>query len=187
MYNKADYNFSYFVVSQCLQHVSNSVCEEQYICTSSDKGLKQTRDENPVLPYHGKYANAVTGANFLKALNQRPEYVCTCCHHMLFHKTVQQFHMKDYDMSNETVKECLSHQYVMKVHRHTSHENDNITTCKWPQFVPDDVEHDNIYVINEFICISCRNSLRQKTQRCLIRHVQMVCSCMTSHRIYKTY
>ena len=109
MYNKADYDFLYFVVSQCLQHVSNSVHEEQYICTSCDKGLKQTSDENPVLPYYAKYAKAVTGANFLKALNQRPEYVCTCCHCMLFHKTVQQFHMKDYDMSNEAVKECLSH------------------------------------------------------------------------------
>ena len=96
--------------------------------------------------------------------------------------------MKDYDMSNETVKECLSHQYVMKLHRYTSHENDNITTHKWPQFLPDDVEHDNIYVMNEFIYIHYRNSLRQKkNQRCLIRHVQMVCSCMTSHRIYKTY
>ena len=41
MYNKADYDFSYFVVSQCLQHVSNSVHEEQYICTSCDKGLKK--------------------------------------------------------------------------------------------------------------------------------------------------
>ena len=50
----------------------------------------------------------------------------------------------------------------MKLHRHTSHENDNMTTHKWPQFVPDDVEHDNIYIMNEFICIHCRNSLRQK-------------------------
>ena len=76
-------------------------------------------------PHHAKYANAVTGANFLKALNQRPEYVSTCCHHMSFCKTVQQFHIKDYDMNNETVKPCLSHRYVMKLHRHTSHENDN--------------------------------------------------------------
>ena len=30
--------------------------------------------------------------------------------------------MKDYDMSNETVKECLQHRYVMKLHRHTSHK-----------------------------------------------------------------
>ena len=109
MYNKADYDFSYFVVSQCLQHVSNSVHEEQYICTSCEKALKQTSDKNPVLPYHAKNANAVTGVIFLKALNQRREYVCTYCHCMLFHKTVQQFHMIDYDMTNETVKECLSH------------------------------------------------------------------------------
>ena len=50
----------------------------------------------------------------------------------------------------------------MKLHRHTSHENDDVTTHKWPQFVPDDVEHDDIYVMNEYICICCRNSLRQK-------------------------
>ena len=81
---------------------------------------------------------------------------------MLFHKTVQQFHIEDYDISNETVKECLSHEYVMKLHRHTSHENDNMTTHKWPQFVPDEVKQDDIYVMHEYICIHCRNSLRQK-------------------------
>ena len=50
----------------------------------------------------------------------------------------------------------------MKLHRHTSHENDNSTTHKWLQFVPDDVQHDNIYIMNEFICIHCRNSLKPK-------------------------
>ena len=162
MYNKVDYDFTNFVVSQCLQHVSNSVHDRQYICSTCDKILKETSDENPVIPHDTKYPNAVTGANFLKALNQRPEYVCTCCHHMLFHKTVQQFHMEDYDISNETVKECLSHRYVMKLHRHTSHENEDMPTHKWPQFVPDDVEHNDIYVMNEYISIHCRNSLRQK-------------------------
>ena len=62
--------------------------EEQYICASCDKRLKVTSNEDAVLPYFAKYPNAVVGANFLKALNQRPEYVCTCCHFMLFHKTV---------------------------------------------------------------------------------------------------
>ena len=47
-------------------------------------------------------------------------------------------------MSDETVKECLSHRYVMKLHRYTSHENDEMRTHKWPQFVQDDVEHDVI-------------------------------------------
>ena len=70
--------------------------------------------------------------------------------------------MEDYDISNETVKESLSHQYVMKLHRHTSDESDDVTTHKWPQFVPDDVKHNDIYVMNEYICIHCRNSLRQK-------------------------
>ena len=96
--------------------------------------------KNPVLPYYGKYLHAVAGANFLKALNQRPEYVCTCCHHILFHKTVQLFHTTQYDMSDDTVKQCLSHQYIMKLHRHTSQENDEMRTHEWPQFVQDDVE-----------------------------------------------
>ena len=43
------------------------------------------------------------------------------------------------DMSDETVKKCLSHRYVMKLLRHTSHENDEMRTHEWPQFVQDDV------------------------------------------------
>ena len=74
----------------------------------------------------------------------------------------------------------------MKLHRHTSQENDEMRTHEWPQFVQDDVEHDDIYIMDGFICIHCRNSLQQKTPKCLTRHVQMVCSYMTSHRIYKT-
>ena len=84
---------------------------------------------------------------------------------MLFCKTVQLFHTTDYDMSDEIVKECLSHQYVMKLHRYTSHENDDMTTNKWPQFVADHVEHDDIYAMNEFIHICCRNSLQQKNPK----------------------
>ena len=33
-----------------------------------------------------------------------------------------------YDMSDETVKQCLSHRYVMKLHRHTSQVNDEMRT-----------------------------------------------------------
>ena len=65
-------------------------------------------------------------------------------------------------MSNEAVNKCLSQWYVMKLHRYKFIENEEMTTHKWPQFVPDDVEHDDVYVMNEFICIHCRNSLRQK-------------------------
>ena len=56
MYNKVDYDFTNFVLSQCLQHVSNSANEEQYIYiyASCNKRLKETNNENPVLPYYGK-------------------------------------------------------------------------------------------------------------------------------------
>ena len=47
----------------------------------------------------------------------------------------------------------------MKLHRHTSNENDEMRANKWPQFVQDNVGHDDIYVMNEFICMQCRNSL----------------------------
>ena len=75
MYNKVDYDVTNFVVSQCLGHVSNSEHEEQYICALCDKRLKETSNENPVVPYYAKYPNAVAGAKLLKALNQRPKYV----------------------------------------------------------------------------------------------------------------
>ena len=77
-YNKVDYDFSSFVVSQYLGHVANSANEEQYICVLCGKRLKETSNENPLLPYYGRYPHAVAGADFLKALNQRPE-----CVHML--------------------------------------------------------------------------------------------------------
>ena len=51
---------------------------------------------------------------------------------------------------------------MMKLHRHKSQENVEMTTNKWPQFVQDDVEHDDIYIFYELICIHCKNSLQQK-------------------------
>ena len=41
MYNKVDYDFTNFVVSQCLGHVSNSAHEEQVICALHEKRLKE--------------------------------------------------------------------------------------------------------------------------------------------------
>ena len=49
-----------------------------------------------------------------------------------------------------------------EIAQHTSHENDEMSTHQWPHFALDDVEHDGINVMNEFICLWCRNSLRQK-------------------------
>ena len=47
----------------------------------------------------------------------------------------------------------------MKLHRHTSQVNDEMRTHEWPQFVQDVVEHDDIDIMDEYICIHCKNSL----------------------------
>ena len=47
----------------------------------------------------------------------------------------------------------------MKLHRHTSHE---MRTHKWPQFLPDCVEHDDRYVMNEFILYKLQKQLKAK-------------------------
>ena len=53
----------------------------------------------------------------------------------------------------------------MKLHRHTSQENDEMRTHEWPQFVQDDVEHDDIYVMDEFSkCIINNISEKQLKQ-----------------------
>ena len=53
----------------------------------------------------------------------------------------------------------------MNLNRHTSQVNDEMRTYKWPQFVQDVVEHDDIAIIDEYICICCKNSLQQKKNK----------------------
>ena len=53
----------------------------------------------------------------------------------------------------------------MKLHRHTSQVNDEMRTHEWPQFVQDVVEHDDIDIMDEYICICCKNSLQQKKNK----------------------
>ena len=66
-----------------------------------------------MLPYYGRYPNVKAGANFLKSLQKMPQIVYTCCHHILFHKTVKPLKIGEYDMNNDIVKKCLSHHYIM--------------------------------------------------------------------------
>ena len=68
-------------------------------------------------------------------------------------------------MTDETVKQCLSHRYIMTLHKHTSQVNDEMRTHEWPQFVQDVVEHHDIDTMDEYICICCKNSLQQKKKK----------------------
>ena len=80
-----------------------------YISLSCHTTLTKTNIANPIVPYHVKEGKVRDGANFLKALNEKPEYVCTCCHQLLFHKTVRNFLINEYDYTNEIVQKSLAH------------------------------------------------------------------------------
>ena len=69
------------------------------------------------MPYYGRYPNVKVGANFLKSLQKMPQFDCTCCHCILFHKTVKPFKMGEYDMNNDTVQKCLSHHDRMTLQK----------------------------------------------------------------------
>ena len=75
LYRKADYDFSTYVVSQCLPHVRDCEDEEKCICLPCHKRLKETNNNNMVLPYYGRYPNVKVGTNFLKSLQEMPQFV----------------------------------------------------------------------------------------------------------------
>ena len=76
-----------------------------------------------MLLYCGRYPNVKAGANFLKSLQEMPQFVCTCCHCILFHKTVKPFKIVEYDMNNDIVQKCLSHCYRMTLQKSVAAEN----------------------------------------------------------------
>ena len=88
--------------------VSDKQDDLKYICLSCGKTLHITDNENPIVPYHVKDKCLVAAAKFMKLLLEKPEYVCTCCHRLLFRKTVKKFNI-EYEMSNPVVKKSLSY------------------------------------------------------------------------------
>ena len=109
VYSSANYDFKSFIVSCCIPQVQDGTAEEKYICNSCHSTLATCTDETPSVPKHVKNPVLCSAANFLMSLSELPRYVCTCCHHMLFPRTVAKFNMSDYDMTNAIVRKCLSH------------------------------------------------------------------------------
>ena len=160
-----DYDFSQYIVAQCLPDVSGKQ-DDKFICCSCHKKLQETNDENALVPYHVKNKCVTAAANFLKTLQEKPEYVCTCCHQMLFCKTVQSFNITDYNMKNNIVRKCLSFQYRMKIQRYqTSQENQEYMQHEWPYTKQRTRESDEATYMEEFICIWCKISLQRKNPK----------------------
>ena len=112
--------------------------------------LSKTNNISASVPIYSCHPIARSGAQLLKAFQEKPEYICTCCHRLLFWRSVAQFHVKDFIMTHSIVNTCLSHQRK---------------TCL------DSTDE-------EYICIRCKNSLCGKNPRCLTKHVLMVWLCM---------
>ena len=126
-------------------------------------------------PYHGRYPRVKAGTNFLKSLQEMPQFVCTCCHCMLFNKTVKPFNIREYDMNNDIMQKCLSHHYRLTLQKSVPAKKSVETiNNEWPTVEDRKSEADNTYTMSEFIGIWCRNVRQKKNQKCLIRHVQMV-------------
>ena len=140
LYNIDDYDFSQYIVSRSLPDVTDEETDV-FTCQSCDKTLQKTTNEDPVVPYYitGTCLNAA--ANFLKCLNEKPEYVCTCCHHLLFQKTVKQFNENHYQMDNNIVKKCLSYRYRMRL------------------------KGNDQTLMEEFVWIHCKNCLQKKNPK----------------------
>ena len=111
-YIATDYDFSCFVVAALLgtkPHVSNDTNAKQlFICNACGICLSKTTDANPCVPL---YAHNAIGSHFLRALKEKPEYICTCCHHLLFCRSVVSFHAEDFFMTNSIVNMSLSYQH----------------------------------------------------------------------------
>ena len=113
-----------------------------------------------MLPYYGRYPNVKAGTNFLKSLQEMPQFVCTCCHHILFNKTVKPFNIREYDLNNDIGQKCLSHYYRMTSQKSVPGKKYVETVDnEWPTVEDRISDTDNAYTMSESICIWCRNSL----------------------------
>ena len=201
-YNMDEYDFKQYIVSRCLPDVSHQQDDPKYICLSCDKTLCITDNENPVVPYHVKDKCLIAAAKFMKLLLDKPEYVCTCCHHLLFKKTVKKFNIQEYEISNPIVKKSLSYQYQMVITNNSN--NTGSGKCqyykyKWNEMSEHEPELNEDTFIQQFICTQCRDYLKlQKPkmpdQACAngllldaipqdLLHLSSLERCLTSYQI----
>ena len=71
--------------------------------------------------------------NFLAAIDNKPEYMCTCCHRWLFRKSVSVFNDKHFNFDNYVVANALSQKYRYKMKEPTDETN-----------------------VSEYICVTCK-------------------------------
>ena len=108
-----NYDFTNYIVSWTLSSQNRTVHDEkEYICKTCHNNLI-TKDNH--LPYMPRkviaHKKSVPGYKFLQAICEKPEFMCTCCHKWVFHRSVLKYDETKYNMLNDTVKETLHERY----------------------------------------------------------------------------
>lgn len=90
----------------------------EYICQNCDTALTSSSDDGPLMPRFAvaRLANG-PGEEFLRAIREKPEYVCTCCHRWRFYRSVMRFDKAKYDFEKPIVRDALddSMRHKMKI------------------------------------------------------------------------
>ena len=162
-YKMENYDFNKHIVSRCIPNIDEDD-SDKYICLSCHGRLEKTDNENPVVPYNLKNTCVNAAAKFLKCLQEKPEYVCTCCHRMMFRKSVKHFHVNEYRMDNYIVRKSLSYHYRMKVYNGNNDlpPSNQYIQHEWPQMMNTNGENQDFNYMDEYICIQCKTNLQLK-------------------------
>ena len=120
----------YALLSARTDECNSTDASQLFICNVCEMCLSKTNNISASVPIYSCHPIARSGAQFLKALQEKPEYICTCCHHLLFQRSVAWFHVRDFAMTHSVVNMCLSY---------------------WQKTCLDSTDE-------EYICIRCKNS-----------------------------
>ena len=162
VYEPSNYDRSQFIVDRCTSSVPLAFEDVLYICKSCDKTLVESTDQHPIVPRSVKDPLIRKGSDFLNSLSEFPAFPCTCCHRMLFSKTVKPFSLTDYDLTNDVVQKCLSHRLALRL----CEESDMSKVLSAEQNMLLVGPHQYICTgtidVPEYICVRCKGALTKK-------------------------
>ena len=150
IFKKEKYDHSKEIVKKLLSHANENCSsnEKQYICKTCHSNLRIKENREPTVPkLMQSKQKSCAAQKFLKALKNKPEFVCTCCHRWLFRKSVVVFHDKDFDFDNAIVANALSPECRYK----TKTFCDVFNNSSQPGCAE-----------SEYICVTCKRNLSNK-------------------------
>ena len=104
-YDFEDYNVAGALDDKCRKVVGDT----EYICKLCHSCLVGSAEQFPAMPRQA-VARKCDGAGeaFQRAIRQKPEFVCTCCHRWRFEKSVLRFESSKYNFEKDAVKIALA-------------------------------------------------------------------------------